>query len=102
MNIQTKNRHNHNNKKNGDGPQRGAVNISEAKDQPTVKIMSRRQDHGPHKDDEQKKNKKNRHKLNHNLCVTYPFLSVCNEYKNKCNINQELVVLSKHRHKKMC
>ena len=47
--------------------------------------------------------RKNRHKLklNHNLCMSNPLLSVyyneisCNEFKNKCDINQELVILSK-------
>ena len=64
--------------------------------------MSKRQDCGPHKDNEEKKKtyRKNRHKPNHNLCMTYPFLSVCNEIscnecKNKYDMNQELVILSK-------
>ena len=44
--------------------------------------------------------RKNRHKLNYNLCMTYPFLAVCNEIscnecKNKCDNNQELIILSK-------
>ena len=57
MNIQTTNRHNLNNQKTETGPKEGQeIFQTEAKNQPTVEIMSRRQDRGPHKDDEEKKN----------------------------------------------
>ena len=102
MNTQTENRHNQNNQKTETGPKEGQeVFQTKAKDQPMAEIMSRRQDRGPHKDDKKRKTyRRNRHKLNHNLCMTYPFLSVCNEIsciecKNKCDMNQELVILSK-------
>ena len=65
--------HNQNNQKNGNGPQRGARDFSKAKDQPTAEIMSRRQDHGPHKT---MKKRKTYRKNRKNLCITNPFLSV--------------------------
>ena len=55
MNTQTENKHNQNNQKMETGPkERQEIFHAEAKDQPTAETMSRRQDHGPHKDSEEK------------------------------------------------
>ena len=56
MNTQTQNKHDQNNQKTETGPKEGQeIFHTEAKDQPTAENMSRRQDRGPHKDDEEKK-----------------------------------------------
>ena len=89
--------------KNGDGPQREAGNIScrGKRTSQRLKLCQEDRTTAPTKTVKKRKTyRKNRHKLNHNLCTTYPFLSICNEIpcnecKNKCDNNQELVILSK-------